>query len=398
MRGIVRGMGSLRQRKDSSYWEAVYKIWDVKKAAWVRKTSSTQCSDKDEAQKILEGLEFAAKYAAGLPQGSSITQKHLEGLIKNILATAGVVIPEGSSAPSLSEYIDTYQERKESTVSDSTLKTYKTSENAFVSWLGSRTSLSIDTLTNADVADYYRHLLSVMSTKSANDRLTWLSGMLNEAHLIDELIPKNPAKSVKRLKAGATLERQSFTVDEAMKLITTLSKKDTKRKDWARAVLISLQTGARLGDCITLRKSDIEDGKLTYQQSKTGKTLTIPLVLRKWDKFLIGSKDPEFLCPNLHQEYQRIGNADLSSEFTGLVSECGVKQTYKTMKNGRKMAQKTFHSLRHTLRSAIVASGGSDAQADLILGHSAGQGKTYTHSEMGAMSSMLTRAIQDTTS
>lgn len=57
------------------------------------------------------------------------------------------------------------------------------------------------------------------------------------------------------------------------------------------------------------------------------------------------------------------------------------------------MARKTFHSLRHTLRSAIVQSGGSDAQADLILGHSAGQGKTYTHSEMSATAAVLTRAL-----
>ncbi len=43
------------------------------------------------------------------------------------------------------------------------------------------------------------------------------------------------------------------------------------------AIITSLATGQRIGDCITLRHNDIADGLLTIVRAKTGKTVHVPV-------------------------------------------------------------------------------------------------------------------------
>ena len=136
----------------------------------------------------------------------------------------------------------------------------------------------------------------------------------------------------------------------------------------------------------------ISDGVLSYEQEKGGKLIACPLVVPKWLKLILETKKGP-VSPQLHKELTQWGNADLSSEFTKFVELAGIDQKFQTFKSGKRMARKTFHSLRHTLRTAIVSSGGSDAQADTILGHSEGEGKRYTHSEVDAMRGTLAKAL-----
>lgn len=71
------------------------------------------------------------------------------------------------------------------------------------------------------------------------------------------------------------------------------------------------------------------------------------------------------------------------------------KQEYQVFTgSGRKSARKTFHSLRHTVHSAIIASGGTEAQAEMILGHSPGQGKAYSHADVQSLGKVLVSALK----
>lgn len=386
-------MASLQKRSRSPYWYAYYERWDAAQGAWVPTCSSTKCTDKDAAQGVLDALVATARLAAGLPAGSVLDAAHVQVLVRSILHAAGVKIHTvDDTGPGIFEVVARYMRLKSSRVRPSTLKTYTTSENAFCAWL--KKDRPIETFTPKDANDYYAHLLRIMATKSANDRFRWLSGVMTHATR-EGVISRNPCLVVDLAPAGSS-SRLPFTLGEARTVIAHASAGSDRQRQWGRAATLGLLSGARLADCITMPRSALQAATphpvLTYTQAKTGKTVAIPLVLPDLVAPLLRVRSRLF-CPALAAEYARLGNAHLSHEFTGLVTAAGVAQSFTPDTNGRRMARKTFHSLRHTLRTAIVASGGSDAQADVILGHSPGQGRTYTHSELAATAAVLTRAL-----
>lgn len=386
-------MSSLQRRPRSKYWIAHFQAWDASKARWKRVSRSTKCTDKDAAQRVLDAFEAAARTAAGMPDGTNLSPDHLHGVVAGVLGLAGVQVTK-PEIPTVRAYVERFHTSKVSRVKPQSLASYNSSRHRFENWLP-KTEVRLDWLTPARIQDYYTHLLANLGPKTANSRMAWLKALLNRA-VEEGHLPRNPCSSVDLAPAKGQLHRLPFTLQEALQIVDFLHKQGAREKDWARAALVALQSGARLVDCITLERSAFrQEGKVTvlhYVAAKTGKRNACPLVLSEWLPFLLEG-DSTDLCPLLANEYRRIGNANLSSEFTKLVGQAGVPQLYAQDKHGRQLARKTFHSLRHTLRTAIVLSGGSDAQADLVLGHSAGQGKAYTHSELNSMAATLQRAL-----
>ena len=404
-------MGSLQKTPTSRYWVAYFKRWDAATRTWKRTRASTKCEDRAAAESVLAQLEATATMAAGLRTGTAMTEEHARSLVLSIMNAAGVtVLSSRREVPGVLEYIERYMSQKARKVRASTYRTYSTCRNAFEAWHGKDAPL--DSFTAARAEDYYGHLLKTGSSKTANDRHRWLSGVFAKA-VKEGLLSRNPCLAVDRITSAPILNRLPFTLQEAQKLIGYLASGNeippclklarsirstpARRLEWARAALLSLQTGARLADCINMPRSSINKGHqgsvLTYRQAKTSKLINCPLVLDDLNP-LITRVRAKLLCPELAEDYARLGNAHLSQEFTDLVSAAGISQKYVRGRAGRKSARKTFHSLRHTLRSAIVASGGSDAQADLVLGHSPGQGKAYTHGEETATAEVLKAALK----
>lgn len=386
-------MGSVQRSKRSRFWIAHFKRWDAVTKTWRRTSVSTKCEDREAAENVLASLEATAAQMASLPPGTVLQEEDIRGWVMALAAAAGVRVTSRPDLPGILEWIERIMAQKARTVSAGTMRAYTTSRKAFEAWHGPDAPL--DSFTPSRAQDYYSHLLARMATKSANDRLRWLSGVLNRA-VREGLLTRNPCDAVDRAASTGTLQRLPFTLAEVRKLLKFLRAGDERRMDWARATLVALQSGARLADCVTMKRSAIRSGDpfpiLHYTQGKTRKAIVCPLVHPLTAELLVAHRG-RYLCPLLEEDYRRLGNAHLSSEFTDLVAAAGIKQKHTTDRSGRKVARKSFHSLRHTLRSAIVAAGGSDAQADLILGHSAGQGKAYTHAELAASAAVLQAAL-----
>ncbi|PQJ27457.1 site-specific integrase [Rubritalea profundi] len=317
-------------------------------------------------------------------------------MVLSILGSAGIkVVNSDREYMGIIEYLDRYIENLESKVSSSSYQAYKSYYKKLKEWLKDEGALKggLDWLTLRKCEDWYVLLLKSMTPKSANERLNYLSRALDRA-VDEELIEVNPAKKVKRVKRGETLDRMAFDLDEANQLISWLiKKKDPLMKEWAYAAMLAMMAGCRLKDAVNMPISALKDGVLTYTSSKSNKELKVPLMISEYADLLAKVKG-EFICPGLHQYFEKSGKNRMSSEFTELVILAGIKQSYhKFEKSERVIAQKTFHSLRHTLRTLIVSGGGSDAQADLILGHSPGEGKRYTHSEMDSLKKVLDDAL-----
>jgi integrase len=386
------GMARIYKKESSSFYYADIRMWDEKSLQFVRRRVSTKMEIEEEAQAFAEQMERASETAKVI-SNQTITKEHVEKIVMEILAAANIHVSGSLSLPLIVDFFSRYLDICENKVKLQTYRLYKGYDKVFQEWLPNR-DLRLDWLTKSKLEDYYNYLISKMSPKTAKEKFRYVSRVLDSA--LDEYLSQNPAKKVSMTRQKDELGRQPLTMAEVKKIINYLNSDDDKprNREWARAVMLSVSCGCRLEDAVNMWSKNITKGILKYTQLKTGKSITCPIVVKEWLKELTGNIG--YICPELAEDFAARQTAHLSSEFTELVAQAGVKQSYKTFdQSGRRVARKTFHSLRHTLRTAIVSSGGSDAQADLILGHSSGQGKTYTHSETGAMESVLLRVFKD---
>lgn len=390
---VQHTMVKLYKQAKSKNWSARVQVWDAKNARMVTRRVSTGTDEETAAIDFAEALESAAKVNRAL-SGQTITRKHAESLFFSLLSQAGIAVEDSEPLPELREFIADYMAAKEGQVSAQTLKVYTTCRNRFLAWLSLEApkDAKLDWLTRQRAAQYYSHLRETLAVKTSKECFKWLSRILKKA-VQETSLRKNPCEGVELDLRGETLQRLPFTLEEAKQVIGCLLTQGEREREWARLAALSVMSGCRIEDALLMSVSNIsKEGVLKYRQKKTGKDIACPLVVPDWLS-LVRERTSGPIAPTLAKEFKDRGNARLSSEFTGFVSKAGVVQEFKTFKSGRKVARKTFHSLRHTLRTAIIASGGSDAQADVILGHSEGEGKRYTHAEVGAMRGTLEQAF-----
>ena len=359
----------------------------------VRKRVSTGTSDKVAAKAFADALESSSKAMRSLA-GQTITRKHAEGLFLSMLSQAGISVQGSEPLPLLLDFVNGFMDSKERTVAPLSFRNYQQAQRKFAGWLETQGFEDGDLkwMTSERANAYYSHLRERLSVKTAKENFRWLSRIMKKA-VIETSLEKNPCDAVTIDTKGETLKRLPFSLEEARQLIEWLCAGDARKREWARLAALSVMSGCRLEDAMKMDLARIKDGVLRYRQTKTGKDIECPLVVPEWLALITEEKEG-FVSPVLSAEFAKWSNSKLSTEFTGYVAAAGVEQSFTQFASGRRIARKTFHSLRHTLRTAIVSSGGSDAQADLILGHSEGEGKRYTHSEVDAMRGTLERAFK----
>ena len=374
----------------SKNYYARIKYWDAVSQTWKWKNQALKTDDYELAESRAEAYQDVA-YAAKKLEGQTVDEEYIRSAIISFYTHAGVVITGNKEWPSIKEYLDSYLAGRKARVSKSSYKTYTTCYNAFIAWLKGNENKPLDHMTPTLANKYYEDQLEKLAVKTVNERVKFIAQAYT--HAVKNIdYPSNPFAVIERAKNGKEdrLQRLPFEFEELEQLISFLYNGNARMKEWARAAIVGA-AGARLVDCLMMETTALREGIIHYEQEKTGKAMAVPIVREDWLAILEEVEGD--LCPQLKKNFLEVGNNRLSSEFTALVGEAGIEQKYQEFKSGRRVARKTFHSLRHSLRTFIVSSGGSDAQADLILGHSGNEGKTYTHAEMEAMREFLTKAM-----
>lgn len=375
-------------------WVSKVKIWSEESQKWVWKNLYTQATTKKQALELGVEFERASRIAKNRPEDTISAQK-LSDMLENILAISGVRVSKDKVWPKITDWLEQYLDGRETRgASFMTLRTYKTYSGHFLGWLEDNGALDarLDWLTPKRAEEYYLRALEKMTTKSANERLKFMRRVYGEALKVLDY-PKSPFRLVTLVKNSRNeekLDRLPFTPEEVGKLVGYLKQ---HAPEWYRAAILSLMTSCRLEDAVTMSSENVEAGVLTYTQKKSGKEVQVPLQHEGWLSDLQAIDG--LFCPRLAESFARYkSTVDLSGEFVELVSEAGIDQEFQQFKSGRSIARKSFHSIRHTLRSAIIAAGGTDAQADLVTGHSPGQGKAYTHADMETLKGLLSKALK----
>lgn len=185
-----------------------------------------------------------------------------------------------------------------------------------------------------------------ISPKTLNNELGYLNSLYNGLNNIGEVDYSNPLEGVKMIKLD---ERElSWLTTEQIKTLLETMDKFSLNPHVKLITKISLATGARWGEAEGLTLDKLQDGKLTFTKTKSGKNRSIPI-------------SPE-LFMEIEEHLKRYGSFSNSINAFGRA----LKSAKITLPKGQ-----AAHVLRHSFASHFVMNGGDILTLQKILGHSA---------------------------
>jgi integrase len=210
-----------------------------------------------------------------------------------------------------------------------------------------------------------------------NKYMSVLSRMFNLAVREWRLMDRNPAADISKKKEPRGRIR-FLTDDERTKLLEACGNSDWKALQ--ALVLLAISTGARRGELINLKWSDVElklprpdnepaAGRALVRESKNGEARVLPLAGRALEALkmlkLQGSAKNEYVFAQL---------SGLPGPYVHFDQYWQDALTAAEIKNFR------FHDLRHTTASMLAAQGASLLEIADVLGHKTlAMVKRYSH-------------------
>lgn len=128
-------------------------------------------------------------------------------------------------------------------------------------------------ITASSFAEFRKIRLETVSANTANHDLAYLKALINELDRLGEWSGDNPFSKIRKLKHKET--ELTYLEDEQInRLLTALDLSDSHAKITAR---VCLSTGSRWGEAATLQPSQVKKGKVTFTDTKNGKSRTLPI-------------------------------------------------------------------------------------------------------------------------
>lgn len=339
---------------------------------------STKTAERDKAAEISRSLEHAAKLA----RAGNLTQERARSLVSEILerTTGGAeTIREATVEGFFARHLETLS----GTVGEGTLARYRGVMARFETHLGLRAKRVLNGILPADVQAYVTARGREVEASTVASDLKDLRAVFNQA-VETGVMDKQPVRGI-RMPQGAPMERDVFNPGQLRLLL------DAAEGDWKTAMLCGCFLGARLGDVVKLRWSDVdfsegEMGTVSFRQNKTGRGLKVPLAddLRVHLESIAGDQAEEFIMPTLANRRPG-GRNGLSGTFVRIVERAGIDPRYVEAK-GKRFAKLSFHSLRHGFNSALANANVSQEMRMKLTGHrTAATNTRYTHTELSTL-------------
>ena len=347
--------------------------WRVNGRQFLKSTSE---SERKRAEEKLNEQEFLER----TKQQGRLTEEFISSLTGKPLFTL-----------SLRSAIEDWLSECRGSTATATVKKYRDLANDLLQFLkATEKAPALRDVTTAEVLAFLSQKRKSATASTVNLSRKILSSFFIRALKLG-FINSNPVLPIKSFKASRDekQQRRAFTIQE-LKLIYDKA----PSLFWRYMVLGGFYTGLRLGDLITLQWGlvDFPVNMLRVTAAKTGRLLQIPLagpfraVLQDIAKLGTG-KASEPIWPEEAARYREHGSKVFSPRFYDeVLAPCGLvpPRNHKAAKQGRGAKRElpgiSFHSLRHSFVSFLKATGGNQAVAKELAGHSSDLiADTYTH-------------------
>ena len=373
-------MASIFRRPHSPFWFCSYRCSDGR---WLKK--STKQTDRRKATEFCIKLEEAERSALS----RTLTTAQARKLFNEVLERAG---DEPLEDFTVQKWLLEWLKSKEASHAESTSERYGKPIQDFIAHLGNRANLPLRAVTPRDVRSYRDALRKDgRAAATVNFAHKTIASAL-EAARRQAFIEANPAHAVDYLPTHSERVEKGTLSPEEVEALTVAAPSD----DWRGVILLAYLAGLRLKDCLSLTWANVDLPRralslIPRKTARTGKKLLIPMhpqLERFFLKHPAGERDNDPVFPSLCR-LSAGGNRGASRLFQNIMAKAGVASgTLRegAGKFGRKVAERSFHSLRHSYITALAHANVAVELRQKLAGHaSEGQSLHYTHPEFAVL-------------
>lgn len=293
-----------------------------------------------------------------------------------------------AKALTISEYFDRWIEAKEKTVKETTIRTnkilFKIASGMVIdgngNTFGNLKVVDIEAQNIRDVQD--KMIQAGKSTRTVNDTVSLIKGILQCAVDVDRIITWNPAAGVKRIRRTEPAARDTYHRALTIEETKAFFKAAKERESWYYNLYCFLiDTGCRCGEAGAIQNSDIS-GKVIHVSKTVTRTAEGTYRIGDEAKTKAGTRDIP-IRPLARQaiDGQREINRLLNNGITGindtlfksprgyLLSDTVVNQDIARICKAAGIEKFTAHAFRDTFATRCVESGMQPKTLQEIMGH-----------------------------
>jgi integrase len=330
----------------------------------------TRRSTKTTDQALAE--EIAMKWAQLAQSGRAgrLTESQCRNVISQMYER---VVGEPLHFRTTRTYLAEWVENTRGDVDHRTYLKYYQAVHLFLKHLGVKADRLLREITPTDVRSWRDSLKAKgLSAPTVNGALTILRMPFKAAHDLG-FIDINPCatSAVRVLRDEArNVSKDVFTPEQIAALLRA-----APSEDWRGMILCGYFTGLRLRDCSELRWSNVnlDRSVIIVTTQKTKKDVTVPIhpQFGAWLKNQTRGIGKAPVFPSLSGQ-EGGGRNGLSMQFKRIMERAGIRGRIlrEAVGAGRKQSSLTYHSLRHSMNSALANAGVGVELRQQLIGHS----------------------------
>ncbi|MCC5805566.1 MAG: site-specific integrase [Opitutales bacterium] len=345
-------------------------------------TPKERAGNRRKAAAIADGFERIAR--GELKRESDIRE--------TALALAAIARGEEVKMQTAREFLNEWVERQESAGKpDTTLARYRQVVRDFIASLEDEADFPVERIEPTHVQRYVDGLAARgLATKTRSNCLKILRVPFNEAVTLRRLT-FNPAGAAKVGEKVRSVEKGAFSADE-LRAILAAAADFEHGAEWRIAIAFGFFCGARLGDACSMRWDgiDLAGLRLSFTPEKTKERIELPMHPQLAEMLMEAAGDEkEAVTPTLAAMAAKGRRAILSKRFLTILRAAGI-ETKQSGAGVRKVTDKTFHSLRHSLASHLSANNVPEAVRMKLTAHTDPRvHRSYTHAEFEQLRAAL---------
>lgn len=266
---------------------------------------------------------------------------------------------------------DFIDDREFKNISQKTIIGYKDILNQFINYCSANEIINVQDITQNTIKKYLVYCKNELGNNptSLNHKLTRLNALLN--YLVEiEVIEKNPAKKIKRVKEDIHIEVfTDYHIKQMLNHYRRIKQRDKafySYRDYTIIVTL-LSTGVRLGELCSLKWSniDFQHKTISVYSSKTRQSDVIPAT----DKLLKELAGYKVYC---EQRFNQLSDYIFTNRDNQYLTENAVQNIFKRLSKimNFRDVRLSAHTFRHTFCQRCIQSGMSIFAIQKLMRHS----------------------------